>query len=84
MDDEKDRFGQKLHDIEKAREDQWARERDQRLLEKLRERQTAELHCPKCNSVLVPRVVSGLALLACPSGHGVWLDQESVKYLAKQ
>jgi hypothetical protein len=36
MDDSKDRVGDKLHDIEKAREEQWARERDKELLEKLR------------------------------------------------
>jgi hypothetical protein len=27
MDDQKDRLGDKVHDLEKAREDQWARER---------------------------------------------------------
>ncbi len=35
--DEKDRFGDKLANIEKAREDQWAAERDRELLAKLRQ-----------------------------------------------
>ena len=36
--DHKDRLGNKLHDVEKAREDQWARQSDEKLLEKMRER----------------------------------------------
>jgi len=36
--DEKDRLGDKLHDVEKAREDQWAHERDKELIEKLRKK----------------------------------------------
>lgn len=46
MDDEKDRFGDKLRDVEKAREDQWALEEDRKLIEKLRERVRAGL-CPR-------------------------------------
>lgn len=33
---EKDRYGEKLRQLEKAREDQWAAQQDQELLEKLR------------------------------------------------
>ncbi|MGH7931779.1 MAG: hypothetical protein ACREQN_01290 [Candidatus Binataceae bacterium] len=43
--DEKDRLGDKLRDVEKAREDQWAHERDRELIEKLRKKgkdETAE------------------------------------------
>ena len=36
--DNKDRLGVKLHDVEAARENQWARQRDEELLEKMRER----------------------------------------------
>jgi hypothetical protein len=34
---EKDKLGEKLHDVEAARENEWARKRDQELLEKMRE-----------------------------------------------
>jgi hypothetical protein len=37
MSGEKDKLGEKLHDVEAARENEWARKRDQELLEKLRE-----------------------------------------------
>ena len=83
MSDEKDRFGDKLHDLEKAREDQWARQEDQRLLDKLRQRHSQELGCPKCSAALAPRMESGHAVFACPNGDGVWLDQEAAKHLAK-
>jgi nucleotide-binding universal stress UspA family protein len=46
--DEKDRFGDKLHHVEKAREDQWAAERDRDLLAALRrqvdQREATEHH----------------------------------------
>jgi hypothetical protein len=97
MSDEKDRFGQKLHDLEKAREDQWARDEDRRLIEKmraareedhkvlgeLRQRHPAELHCPQCNTVLAPRAVGGIGMLECPSEHGAWLDAESLRQMIK-
>ena len=34
---EKDKLGEKLHDVEAARENEWAHKRDQELLEKMRE-----------------------------------------------
>jgi ribosomal protein L37AE/L43A len=40
MNDEKDRLGEKLHQIESGREDQWAAEQDRRLIEKLRRKQS--------------------------------------------
>jgi uncharacterized protein with PIN domain len=35
-DSEKDKLGDKLHDVEAARENEWAHKRDQELLEKMR------------------------------------------------
>ncbi len=82
MDDQKDRFGQKLHDLEKAREDQWARERDQKLLEKIRHHQHAELHCPQCQAKLAAHTAGGVVVLRCPDGHGGWLDSEALHHLS--
>jgi Zn-finger nucleic acid-binding protein len=79
MSDEKDRFGQKIHDLEKAREDQWARDEDQKLIEKLRHRQPAELHCPQCNDKLVPHAEAYFAMMACPNDHGAWLDKVAIE-----
>lgn len=41
MIDEKDRLGDKLRDLEMAREDQWAAQRDRELLENLRRKEEA-------------------------------------------
>ena len=58
MADEKDRFGEKIHQSEKAREDQWARQQDAELLEKIREKKAAggaAMQCPKCGKALVQK-----------------------------
>ncbi|MGH7837621.1 MAG: zf-TFIIB domain-containing protein [Candidatus Binataceae bacterium] len=74
------KFGDQLRDLERAREDQWARERDERLLERLRHQQ-AELNCPRCNVKLVARRDGGVDVMACPDGHGGWLDHETLHSL---
>jgi hypothetical protein len=74
MEDQKDRFGDKIHDLEKVREDQWAREQDKMLLEQMRARQHSMLHCPRCQAQLVAQVGGELTIMACPDGHGGWLE----------
>ncbi len=81
MSDEKDRFGEKIHDLEKAREDQWAREQDRLLLEKMRARQTPALRCPRCDAELVARAGGELATMVCPNGHGAWLEEAALQKL---
>ncbi len=93
MADEKDRFGEKIRDLEKAREDQWAAQRDRELLENLRRKQ-AELKsamsaateamgalCPRCHHQLVKTERSGVALLICPEDGGAWLDKAELNKL---
>ena len=83
MADEKDRLGSKLHDVEAARENQWARQRDEELLEKMRLR----LHhhaCPHCKQFLVAKTQNGVPLHACPDGHGAWLDAPTLKTVLKE
>jgi ribosomal protein L37AE/L43A len=66
MSDEKDRFGDKLHEVEKAREDQWAAELDRRLMEKLREKRKE----PEAAAEGVSEVVSKTAAsLGKPCPH---------------
>jgi len=83
MADEKDRLGGKLHDVEAARENQWARQRDEELLEKMRERLNHHV-CPKCKQVLVAKTENGVHLHACPDGHGAWLDAHTLKTALKE
>ena len=78
--DQKDRLGDKLHDVEHAREEQWAHQRDQYLLEKLRKKGEAAL-CPQCSKPLVAETRSGVAMMACPDKHGAWLRAEVLEAL---
>jgi hypothetical protein len=89
--DEKDRLGNKLRDLEKAREDQYAAERDRELVEKLRQKQT-ELRkaateataamgilCPRCQRALVPKAHGDVTMMVCPGDDGAWFDGEALK-----
>ena len=89
--DEKDRLGNKLRELEKAREDQYAAERDRELIAKLCQKK-AELHkavseasaamgalCPHCHRALVQKSHGGVTLMACPQDEGAWLDAEALK-----
>jgi hypothetical protein len=84
MADEKDRYGDKMHDREKAHEDQWARDQDQRLLEKLRQKPPVEMLCPQCHSQLVASAGAPFAMLGCPNAHGAWLDHQTLEALLKR
>jgi hypothetical protein len=72
--DNKDR----LDDVGAAREDQWARQRDAELVDKLRKR-LGKVACPNCKQFLVPKTEGGVAMLSCPQGHGAWLDAAALK-----
>ena len=91
--DDKDRFGDKLRDVERAREDQWAASHDKELIEKLRRqqdemRQTATkaaeamgMLCPKCQRPLASRSEAGITMMECPDQHGAWLDHDALTRL---
>jgi Zn-finger nucleic acid-binding protein len=79
MADQKDRLGSKLHDVERAREDQWARQRDEEILEKLRQKYSKAIDCPQCGHRLDARVAIGVGGMACPSHHGAWVDAEALE-----
>jgi hypothetical protein len=69
---EKDKLGDKLHDVEAARENEWARKRDEELLAKLRDKGTKSVACPECGTELAPEADSTLGGMACPERHGTW------------
>jgi len=91
--DEKDRLGDKLQHLEKAREDQWAAQQDRELLEQLRRKQSelqeagktapksAGLTCPHCQQQLVKSEEAGLTMMACQAGDGAWIDKSELDKL---
>ncbi len=84
MGDEKDRLGDKLRDMEAGREAEWAHKRDQEILAKLKSKLSADSKCPTCNQQLRERPDSSVRMLACPNGHGAWLDAETMKQLLQK
>ena len=92
--DEKDRFGEKLRQKEKADEDRFFAERDKALLEKLRREKTsaqlqeirelARMRCPKDGERLVPVDEHGVIVEECPTCHGMWVDQGELDKIASR
>jgi Zn-finger nucleic acid-binding protein len=81
MADEKDRFGETMKLVERAKEDIYFAERDRELIEKLKaqlqkaDKQESKLHCPKCSGLLESYTFQGFALDRCQSCGGIWMDK---------
>ncbi len=84
MSDEKDRLGDVLHHAEMARENQWARQRDEEIMERLRQKYAKGVNCPRCGHRLDARVVIGVGGLACPKHHGAWGDAEAMAQIGER
>src|SRR5574337_428005 len=92
MADEKDRFGSKLKEVERGREDQYFAKRDRELIERLRKsqgdeataalKQAAHMRCPKCGTHLDTRIFHEVTVEECPSCRGMWLDQGELEKIA--
>ena len=80
MADEKDRFGETIRLLERAKEDIYFAERDRDLIEKLRaqlqrvEKLTWQLRCPKCPGELETYTFHGFVLDRCKKCSGIWMD----------
>jgi Transcription factor zinc-finger len=91
---EKDPFGDKLKEKERAEEDLYFAKRDRELLERLklkddsnREaalRELARGRCPKCGNRLTARAVDGVAVEECTSCGGVWLDRGELASVSRR
>jgi Zn-finger nucleic acid-binding protein len=77
--DEKDRLGQTLHHRGKVIEDSWARQHDEEIIAKLREKYSKPIKCPICGQQLDARVAVGLGGMACPLLHGAWLTTATLE-----
>lgn len=94
MADEKDRFGDKLREAERGREDQYFAERDREALAKLKggkedvleesQRASALGRCPKDGQPLHSRKLHGVAVEECSRCNGMWLDPGEWKILAER
>jgi hypothetical protein len=90
MENEKDRFGDTMRLVERAKEDIYFAERDREVLEKLR----AQLRkaenigepppCPKCSGRLEGYTFQDIALDRCHECGGVWLDRGELEAIVNR
>jgi RNase P subunit RPR2 len=91
---EKDPFGDKLRDKERADEDQYFAKRNRQLLEKMRTqaepadettaREISRGCCPKCGKPLDSRMADDIAFEECTGCHGIWLGRNEVARLSRR
>jgi DNA repair exonuclease SbcCD ATPase subunit len=89
MSDDKDRLREQLNEREKAAEDRYFAELSKKQVEKLKALRDhpnapAEPSCPRCGAHLQITHMKGVAVDACPNGHGLWLDQQELEQIAKR
>ncbi len=94
MSDEKDRFGDKLRDAERAKEDTYFAKRDRDLVEKMRDKKGADEQtgaksgaqggCPKCGEPLTSASHLGVSVGECTRCGGAWFDKSEVEELARR
>jgi Zn-finger nucleic acid-binding protein len=90
MADEKDRFGDTMKLVERAKEDIYFAERDREVIEKLRaqlrrvENASAELRCPKCHGLWASYTYEGFVLERCNDCGGIWLDKGEMEGIIRK
>ena len=90
MIDEKDRFGETMKLLERAKEDIYFSQRDRELIEKLKaqlqkiEDQKSKLHCPIGHGLLETWCFLGFVLDRCQSCGGIWLDNGELEAIIKK
>ena len=84
MADEKDRFGETMKLLERAKEDIYFAERDRELIEKLKaqlqkaDKQESKLHCPKCPGLLETYTSRDLSWTVARTAAGSgWIRENS-------
>jgi hypothetical protein len=89
MSDDKDRLREQLNERDKAHEEHYFAELSKKQVERLktlRDHPTAPAQpsCPRCGAALQITQAKGVAVDACPNGHGLWLDQHQLDEIAKR
>jgi hypothetical protein len=79
MGDQKDRFGETMKLVERAKEDIFFAQRDAELLAKLRSQMqkvdSRGMRCPKCPGALQTYNFEGFMLESCQECGGIWMDK---------
>jgi hypothetical protein len=88
---EKDTFGDKLRDKEKADEDTYFARRDRELIAKRKAQegatekvQSAPIKCPRCGEALKAETLRGAHVEVCSGCHGMWLERSEMEQLVRR
>ena len=90
MADEKDRFGETMKRVERAKEDIYFAEQDQELIAKLKgqlqkvDQTEVELRCPKCLGRLETYTFQGFVLDRCDKCGGIWMDKGELEGVVRK
>ena len=89
MSDDKDRLREQLNERDQGQEEHFFSELSKKQVDKLkalRDHPTApdQPACPRCGVALQITQMKGVAIDACPNGHGLWLDQHQLDQIAKR
>jgi Zn-finger nucleic acid-binding protein len=90
MDTEKDRFGETMKLLERAREDIFFAAKDRELIEKLKARlrklkkSEADIQCPKCPGKMETYSFETFVLDRCQACGGVWLDKGELEGILRK
>ena len=93
---EKDRLGDKLRELEHARENHYFAEVDRKLIEEQRRKEqeaealasadqikeAAKNRCPRDGEPLTKHTLHGVAVDTCPVCEGMWLDKGELQVIA--
>jgi TFIIB-like protein len=90
MESEKDRFGDTMRLVERAKEDVYFAERDREIIEKLRsqlrkvENAETSFQCPKCPGKLESYTFEGVVVDRCHECGGMWLDKGELEAIVRK
>jgi TFIIB-like protein len=90
MADEKDRFGETMKLVERAKEDVYFAEHDRELVAKLKahlqktKNTASDLRCPKCPGCLEEYTFQGIVLHRCDKCGGIWLDKGELEVVVRK
>ena len=90
MSDAKDRYGETMKLVERAKEDIDFAERDRELMAKLKaklqkvEKSAIDLCCPKCADHLESYTFEGFALDRCDKCGGIWMDRGELEGVVRK
>ena len=90
MADQKDRFGETMKLVERAKEDIYFAEKDRELLNKLKEQLRKvdttgnEIHCPKCAGLLETYSFHEIILDRCLMCGGIWMDKGELEAVIRK